>query len=80
MTLPYKTRLMTRIGDTVIELARFQRRAFASDIRFHTVDLTTPWWQETPLSDSETITPRWEFPASADAKRSREYYARKHKK
>lgn len=61
MTLPYKFRIMARLGtDDPVELMRANRLYQQSDWNHCTRDLSPEWvcWVEQPIPDRNTITPR----------------------
>lgn len=61
MTLPYTAKIMACLaGHTPIELARFTRRMYPSDVRAVTGEISRDWelWGEYPLADKHTMTSR----------------------
>lgn len=79
MTLPYIARLVCLVGNEPVELKRFRRRPFPSDLRYWFEGRENRCWVEQPLGNTETITPRWEPAISHEAHRQRAAHALAHK-
>jgi hypothetical protein len=58
----YRGRIMLDVDGTAIELKRFDRPVNPSDIRYWLEDREDRGWVEYPLTDKQTITPRWAAP------------------
>lgn len=78
MKAPYYARILTAIGDTVIELVRFTKRhPCASDWSYWLEGRENRCWVEWPTPDKQCISARWEPPVSAAAHYARARKARK---